>query len=152
MEDPRYKLFLSIHHSRNVSNPAICLKIVLCSYAPSNIIRRGARWILWGEWKLERLLPANSSKIYYSFNRWNRQTRAYIKVNECLIFNKNIAMQNFLKAIILPLLLVSPTLAICPGFNYAIGNVEALGGGVNRCRSSLILCPQLIRCRECLWW
>ena len=30
---------------------------------------------------------------------------------------------------------VGQAVAICPGFNYAIGNVIPLGGGVNRCTS-----------------
>ncbi|KIM47336.1 hypothetical protein M413DRAFT_16615 [Hebeloma cylindrosporum] len=38
-------------------------------------------------------------------------------------------MQSYLKTLALPLLLVSSTLAICPGFNYGIGNVQSLGGG-----------------------
>ncbi|TFK68304.1 hypothetical protein BDN72DRAFT_898253 [Pluteus cervinus] len=34
---------------------------------------------------------------------------------------------------LLPLLaLADVALSICPGFNYGIGNVQALGGGVNR--------------------
>ncbi|KIM47344.1 hypothetical protein M413DRAFT_64049 [Hebeloma cylindrosporum] len=41
-------------------------------------------------------------------------------------------MQSFLKTLALPLLLVSSSLAICPGFNYGVGNVQSLGGGVNR--------------------
>ncbi len=24
--------------------------------------------------------------------------------------------------------------AVCPGFNFAIGNVQPLGGGINRCK------------------
>ncbi|EEB93912.1 hypothetical protein MPER_07368 [Moniliophthora perniciosa FA553] len=34
----------------------------------------------------------------------------------------------------LPSVLVGPVLSICPGFNYGIGNVEPLGGGVDRWR------------------
>ena len=50
-----------------------------------------------------------------------------------------IAMQSFLKTLLLPLLLVAPGLAICPGFNFAIGNAQPLSGGINRCKwSSLI--------------
>ena len=70
--------------------------------------------------------------------RLDWDTRAYIKVDEYSMFNNKleIAMQSFLKTLILPLLLVAPGLAICPGFNFGIGNLLPLGGGFNRCRWS----------------
>jgi len=60
------------------------------------------------------------------------------------------AMQFLVKTLILPLLLVTSSLATGPGFNLGIGNLQVVGG-VNRCTwSSLILYRQLIRCREYL--
>ncbi|ESK95615.1 hypothetical protein Moror_12587 [Moniliophthora roreri MCA 2997] len=35
-------------------------------------------------------------------------------------------------ALVVPFVLAGPVLSICPGFNYGIGNVRSLGGGVNR--------------------
>ena len=35
---------------------------------------------------------------------------------------------------VLPLFLASQAVAICPGFNFGIGNEQSLGNGVNRCK------------------
>lgn len=35
---------------------------------------------------------------------------------------------------ILPLFLAYQAVAICPGFNFGIGNVQSLGNGINRCK------------------
>jgi hypothetical protein len=40
--------------------------------------------------------------------------------------------------VVLPLFLAYQAAAICPGFNYGIGNVQNLGNGVNRCKIFLI--------------
>ncbi|KAF9487588.1 hypothetical protein BDN71DRAFT_1360905, partial [Pleurotus eryngii] len=34
---------------------------------------------------------------------------------------------------------VGTTVAICPGFNFGIGNLRVLGGGVNRCAPPTLL-------------
>ena len=31
--------------------------------------------------------------------------------------------------------------AICPGFNFGIGNVRSLGGGTNRCQNHFLIIP-----------
>ena len=39
-------------------------------------------------------------------------------------------MKTAIKTLVLvPFLIATPVLAICPGFNYAIGNLIPLGGG-----------------------
>jgi hypothetical protein len=35
---------------------------------------------------------------------------------------------------VLPLFLAQQALAICPGFNFGIGNVQNLGNGISRCK------------------
>ena len=39
----------------------------------------------------------------------------------------------FAKTLLLLPLCASFAVAICPGFNYAVGNMQSLGNGVNRC-------------------
>jgi hypothetical protein len=39
----------------------------------------------------------------------------------------------FTAAAVVPFLVASQVAAICPGFNYGIGNVQRLGNGINRC-------------------
>ena len=47
---------------------------------------------------------------------------------------------NMLKiALFVPLLATAVT-AICPGFNYAIGNLQSLGNGINRCAPKRVCC------------
>ncbi|KAI0786925.1 hypothetical protein C8Q75DRAFT_720314 [Abortiporus biennis] len=41
-------------------------------------------------------------------------------------------MLHFSTVLLIPFLLASPALSICPGFNYGIGNVMSLGDGINR--------------------
>ena len=36
--------------------------------------------------------------------------------------------------VILPLFLAHQAVAICPGFNFGIGNIQRLGNGINRCK------------------
>ncbi|KIL71374.1 hypothetical protein M378DRAFT_93899 [Amanita muscaria Koide BX008] len=38
----------------------------------------------------------------------------------------------FTAAAVVPFLIASQVAAICPGFNYGIGNVQSLGNGINR--------------------
>jgi hypothetical protein len=53
-------------------------------------------------------------------------------------------MKFTIAAVVLPLFLAYQAAAICPGFNYGIGNVQNLGNGVNRCKLFLIkLCKTL---------
>ena len=44
----------------------------------------------------------------------------------------------FAKALILVPLYAAFVSAICPGFNYGIGNQQSLGNGVSRCMYSAI--------------
>src|SRR6266436_3688519 len=41
-----------------------------------------------------------------------------------------------MKFIVATLALAGYVSAICPGFNYGIGNVQPLGNGINRCKPS----------------
>ncbi|KAI0786919.1 hypothetical protein C8Q75DRAFT_720300 [Abortiporus biennis] len=41
-------------------------------------------------------------------------------------------MLGFSTLLLIPFILASPALSICPGFNFGIGNVMSLGNGVNR--------------------
>ena len=41
------------------------------------------------------------------------------------------------KCLLLSFVFINQVLAICPGFNYAIGNVIPLGDGINRCKRHL---------------
>jgi hypothetical protein len=47
-------------------------------------------------------------------------------------------MKFTIATVVLPLFLAYQAAAICPGFNYGIGNVQNLGNGVNRCKLFLI--------------
>ena len=44
------------------------------------------------------------------------------------------------KALLLVSAYATLATAICPGFNYAIGNVQPLGSGFNRCQCFLLPC------------
>lgn len=50
----------------------------------------------------------------------------------------------FIKAIGV-LALANAALAICPGFNFGIGNVQSLGNGVNRCEPTYTQAAYLIK-------
>jgi len=71
--------------------------------------------------------------------RWKENW--YIKVlkfveGDQLVLSTQLAPKMMFKAyfFVLPAL-VNVAVAICPGFNFGIGNVQSLGSGINRCKS-----------------